>query len=708
MDNKFKNILVKEYIKNTVKYISNNEGIEISEDFISSLNNKYLDREEEYNELMTMISNDITLYTKNKDTKEELDTRIIKLDDNKKEPKEFGFSYNSNLIDVFKLYENVNKKNETYESREKAFNDALNIFNIKSKNYFRNYLASITNDEKTSDNLMKSLYLGFESLNYNVVEKLYNIFHEDINIVSPKVEGLISFKLNKDEELFNYKMEINRNISFNFTRLKIIFDYAKKHKKDLSLNSLLSFEDIPESLIRSVDKTRNSNLPINTKRKLIRKMCLEFLSFYYYNLSLFCKENNYEIKNIIAISDIAANYNNDYRNKLKDEIDVLQNERKFNKKLDLDNDIAFKVKEFNDSKFLRTESFWYQNINDNPLNGDKYFIDVLKIIRNYFPNTKLIYEDYNEFLEDKTESIIKTLELIENVEKRDNINLIDYMGLKGHYLNTPYLASKDKIDIEDINKSALSFSKINKPIYITDYSFIKVINKNEEELENRILDVYGKLARGVISPSNTDYITTLRAISLSGKYLESSLIDINGDKKDSYYKLLNVLGGIDSETIKELEEEINKDKTLEYSGRVKVKIDDSPRTYLIHKKETIDKNTKIPLKLKQTMLKDITYPLSHGPDELKDNIIHVYISKLVNINSPLKKEEIYDEIIKDISRFKYHNHQITEEKTEEQKEKEKLEIKEKEKKVISNGFLTFILCILVAILIVAFYYLNYN
>lgn len=41
----------------------------------------------------------------------------------------------------------------------------------------------------------------------------------------------------------------------------------------------------------------------------------------------------------------------------------------------------------NEHNYLYRESFWKNAIGKNPLNGDEYFIDVLKIIKKYFPKT---------------------------------------------------------------------------------------------------------------------------------------------------------------------------------------------------------------------------------------------------------------------------------------------------------------------------------
>lgn len=116
---------------------------------------------------------------------------------------------------------------------------------------------------------------------------------------------------------------------------------------NITIALLLVCFDTPESLKNEINSIDNLNLSVEEKKELKRSATLKFIDYYAFKLSSFFKDNNYPVILMDALNEISENEHN----------------------------------------YLYRESFWKNAIGKNPLNGDEYFIDVLKIIKKYFPKT---------------------------------------------------------------------------------------------------------------------------------------------------------------------------------------------------------------------------------------------------------------------------------------------------------------------------------
>ena len=149
---------------------------------------------------------------------------------------------------------------------------------------------------------MTGLFRGFDSLNYDIVSKLYNIFVKDVNVVSTDFDNDMKFCINGSEAVYvlpDNTYYPNDNY-FDFSRLMRLFKFAKKHNKKIRLHSLFSNILIPEAFVSVIKK-----LPEDKKFDFV----VAFLSDYLRSLSDALKKENIELDQIDVFSNLTEEDN---------------------------------------------------------------------------------------------------------------------------------------------------------------------------------------------------------------------------------------------------------------------------------------------------------------------------------------------------------------------------------------------------------------
>ncbi len=409
----------------------------------------------------------------------------------------FGTTYKSLLIELFILFEKISKLDITNQEKKTEYNKKIKEMIKKKKNNTLTYLKKLTSNVNKIDNAMYDLFLGYGSLNYDTIKNLYSIYIKDINLVQCESEGKMKFIVPINQKIFDDNYNINKDLKFDFSHLKIIYDYTKQKNKLIKHHDFLWHNSIPENLKNEIDNIDNLNLSKEEKEELKRNATLKFIEYYAFKLSSFFKENKYPIILMDALNEIAENEND----------------------------------------YLYRKSFWKNAIGKNPTNGDEYFIDVLKILKKYFPKIDLIYNEYNEYNIKKCNKICKIIRYIKKIEKRDNIKLIDGLGLQSHYLEK--ISYNKKLSINDIIKTSKKYKKLNISLYCTEFDFICNDERERQIIMNTFIKQYKDCLKGFVTWGNSDNLTWNHCIDNNGNNLNAHIIDSNGMYKKEYMHLIN-------------------------------------------------------------------------------------------------------------------------------------------------------------------------
>ena len=397
----------------------------------------------------------------------------------------FGQTYSTPLIEVFEKYEEIKNSSLTDEEKKNKFNDEYKVLLSVLKQKYRASISSQIKDDimrgefngKKEDPLlyiMTGLFRGFDSLNYDIVSKLYNIFVNDINVVSTDFDNDMKFCINGSEAVYvlpDNTYYPNENY-FDFSRLMRLFKFAKKHNKKIRLHSLFSNILIPEAFVAAVKKLPDDK---------IFEFGSAFLSDYLKNLSDALKKENIVL----------------------DQIDVFSN-------------------------LTEEENFWFKTV-DATDNGYDYYVDILKLTRTFFPDTKLIVNVDNECLDYVCASFCKIVQRIRAVERNESIKLIDGIGLSSHI--TEFLEYYGReLKGKDLYDTMLQYVKLDLPIYRTEFDYKAMDDSNKKEILDIIQYIDGKCGvRGFVLCGNNDLLTTK-----SGEFNNVSMIDKDGNPKEEY------------------------------------------------------------------------------------------------------------------------------------------------------------------------------
>ena len=201
-------------------------------------------------------------------------------------------------------------------------------------------------------------------------------------------------------------------------------------------------------------------------------------------------------------------------------------------------DVVNEAIEDKSSEYLR-KSPWYSKL------GDNYIKKIFEIVSGIIPSdVTLLYNDYNEYIPDKREKIIRLIKEVNSDEK-----LIDAVGMQCH-VNLYY----PSIDL--VRETIELYISLGLRIQITemDLSYYKFedkgcMDKPSKELEEKHAKMYGDYF--ALFREYKDYIdsVTLWGVADSYTWLDDFpvrgrknwplLFDENGKPKDSYYRIMD-------------------------------------------------------------------------------------------------------------------------------------------------------------------------
>ena len=162
----------------------------------------------------------------------------------------------------------------------------------------------------------------------------------------------------------------------------------------------------------------------------------------------------------------------------------------------------------------------------------------MKILKKHFPNTDLIYNEYNEYNIKKCNRICKIIQYIKKIEKRDNIKLIDGLGLQSHYLEK--ISYNKRLSVKDIIKTSKKYKRLNIPLYCTEFDFICNDKRKKQIITNSFIKQYKNNLKGFVTWGNNDNLTWHHCIDNNGNNLNAHIIDSNGIYKNEYLHLINI------------------------------------------------------------------------------------------------------------------------------------------------------------------------
>lgn len=405
----------------------------------------------------------------------------------------FGETFEFILIEVFKLYEeivndNTIKDEDKYFKFTERYSEMLNMLRQKVKTFlacqFRNAIAIGEYQGRKEDPLLyvvTELFRGYDSLNYSTVANLYKIFKDDLTIVGTEFASNMYSTIRVNEPIYyssDYKY-ISNSLVFNFEYLDIVFAYAKEHGKELKFNNFLCPLIVPENLEESVKK-----IPSEYRKSFI----LDFIEDYVINIRKYLDSHGYKLRQFEAIKDIANNSS--------------------------------------DGGNCETTSFWSKYV------GEDYYIDILRIVKKYLDNVEVMYSDYNEYLEYKAKHICGIVNSIRSVEKREDIVLLNSLGLESHFDEFIEELGRE-LRITDLYESMPLYASLNIPLYRTEYNY-RLMDIEDVTIKDNFIDtmlyVDGKCGiRGLMAIGNSDFL-----ISNLGEDNETSFVNYCGEPKREY------------------------------------------------------------------------------------------------------------------------------------------------------------------------------
>lgn len=537
---------IEEYIDKLIKNMRIN-GISIGYTEIRKIKKQFLGLQIPYEEIINKIDELIDNYIDKINKKNEYITKLKdckELNISLKKPF-FGGSYSYQIISLFKIYEEINSNNTlTDEEKKSNYYSLQEEFIIKEKAAFKVFLENkLTNKEKI-ECFYNMSFKGFETLNYDVIGNLYNLFINEIDVVATNIESKMEMILVADKKIFLEDGSINKDI-YDYSRLKEIFDFAKKHNKEIKICSLILNSSIPENLQKEIN-----DISDNQKRKYL----LNFINDYVKNIKEWVTLNNYKIRQIEAINGFATN---------------------------------------DDNTTMYKDTFFSKNIGDNKINSDKYYIEILKIVRDYFQEEEIIISDYNEFDPSKSKRICTIVNDILDKSTRDKVTYLNGLGLQSHYsINYKKDGEEKELTSSKVYETMYDYKKLELPIYRTETDFNCSKDVDEDKYTEILFarneaDKYSDI-NGIIIWGNTkelNYIyncyDNIHAIDSNGKpteeflnlksYIAGKVISYNNnDKFNELEFIMNIIdksskGLKEESTIEEIYEKHNNslDKNLE-------------------------------------------------------------------------------------------------------------------------------------------------
>ena len=438
--------LINKYIDNIVSNMRSN-GVVINKRGLNKFRSMYISSSKSVEEVYRDIDNHIETYLTDYSSKlvyyDKL--RSLKVKNRSNRIPFLGESYKTYLIDLFKILEKINSEYDVDQlKKEILFNTESTKYFFKKKPEMEKFIRKQCSDLKRVQFYEKEMFLGSESLDYQTVNNLYNTFTNNVDLVCPDSEGKMLYTVRNDKKIFNDDGSINKDI-YDFSALENIYKFASKHKKLLKLSVIVWHGSVPENLEKEINALENH------KR---RDYLLRFIDNYCYELSTWALKNDFDFRQIEGINEIAST----------------------------------------DESSMYRNSFWSENIGINPVNGDNYYIDILKIIRKHFNFAEIIVSDYNEFDTSKCDRICGIVNDILEKSKRDNIDYLDALGLQSHY-TTWFVKDSKRHELTNsmIYQTMFEYKKLNIPLYRTEMDFKRF--RYDTDNYNSLIDSRNKADR---------------------------------------------------------------------------------------------------------------------------------------------------------------------------------------------------------------------
>lgn len=542
-----KNLQIQNYINQLAVNVNKDYPELLNKDRIDRAIQMYKDSNKELDDIYKEID---SIMEQLIEQRQEQIRRIEELKRQIKEvPKEnsyFGEVYKAYITHVLALYESIENSSLSNDEKKQVFEDQLKQYLSDKKVEMNKLLAKQITDPVRVKYGQSELFLGSDSLNYETVSNLYQTYINDIDIVSNDSEGKMYCTVPNNQQLFDKNNNLNPNIQYNFEMLKEIYDFAQQHGKQIKFHTFLWHNAVPENLKAEIEKISDPSQK--------RDMVLSFLNDYASKLSSFMAQNGYDLRQIEGLNEIA-----------NDEIPTDGIDGK-------------------EGDFLR-QSWWRDVL------GDQYYLDTLKILKRNFPNTEIIYNEFDEYIPYKATRIAKIIETIkaEELRCRDKFpyGFCDGLGGQGHvveYFKVDGMEKSITVTEEMVLRSAITIQQAcqsplgNKKFYITEKDRKNI--GNSHRVDDCYMDTFTKMANGFIVWGNSDQLTwSFTKNPDTGEVTFGHMIDSNGKPKEGW---------------NEVRDTFAKTKKIEMTDELETCFDDIVQISLLSSREALDKYSSDP------------------------------------------------------------------------------------------------------------------
>ena len=337
--------------------------------------------------------------------------------------------------------------------------------------------------------------------------------------------------------------------AFRLNEAEILYNYARDNGKELKLHTLLWHNAYPKSLEVLLDGKSDSEK---------RDITMNFLNQYMGYLSRWANENDYQFKQIDVVNEIANDSENTigvYRDSFWTEAVGIKPLPKRDENM---SDLEY-------SKLVSPEE-----LKRHTDECSAFYNEVFMMARGHFPNSQLLYNEYNEFLPYKAERMCLIVDSIEKKGKEalnDRAIMIDGIGMQSHFYDY-YKDSNGnvrQVTANDIDTSMGKLSQLGIGLHRSEMDFTYHDVNAKEEILNAIDMVDEKYdVKSCVAWNNND---TTSWKSNSHVNNDIHMVDQFGNGKEQYNRVVDRYSkskalGFENQNIKEEVKEttIEKDK----------------------------------------------------------------------------------------------------------------------------------------------------
>lgn len=281
----------------------------------------------------------------------------------------------NNIPTLMKEYVRMKNAIETKKADSTNFGVSINYQLLELFKYI-----NLTSSEDEFSSLKKQflqsqpfVFPGLWECSLAEIKNIYQNIIANCDVITPEAEAKMTITISENIPFFTQDGTLNLQL-FNFSYLDQIISFAKENQMKVRLHTLIWHKHFPKIL-----------------ENCTSEQIIDFLDTYF--------------------AAIAKRYGND----IFYSIDVL-------------NEIAADIhsEEFKKGQILR-ESKWKEKL------GYDYYLTVLKLARKNFPNSLLVYNEYDETNDEKRKRMITIIDKIKQEEKITGTILLNCVGLQSHY-----------------------------------------------------------------------------------------------------------------------------------------------------------------------------------------------------------------------------------------------------------------------------------